>query len=735
MSESMEHFAGEVEKVGSGAHSEYLGAHLRDVFLLALHLVGTRAEAQELTQDAFITVLQRYRGTQDQAVISAAVRETAIGFAIQSIRRTAIQSARTAGKAQRGQKVRDSDHEGGLHPSLADPHWGERVLVLLHEAEALPLSKIAVLLQGSLADARTALARVRIAEVADQEVFEHSLPQPHPAVEDLALFVSRDGPLVSELRARWHVRGCPVCAARCAALKKAEVKTRQAARQELRALEGLVDWLPLEREISGNIAVGIAAARCIDHVRKRRSLSWKATVLALGVSALLAAGWMTHIPAEQSARLLATLQQAFRGGIHQGVIVAGSAPGVIFIANSLNERVAMVQPAGAAVQVDGLGGVSTTFFDPETGVSMRESVSRPTETESQTSSRPAVASAFAGEPTFHVSVPAGSPVAIENLEFGREGSADVHVAMMLRNIGERRIAAVAFRIESRVSGHSMFSSVAAEGLTAETGERVPIGATLRLPADNRSSVVNLALDCVLFADLTSYGPDREGTRLLLTANEVASQRERTFLRQSIAGGNLAGVRRELDFGLDPTPQSATYDVVDLSRPPTAADRSSSGIQFQSMKLDGSPVLVRPGPSASDSFAVTARNVSAHLISWMEIGVAEIDERGQLALAIDLPLKVRLRPDETAGASMLDRLRLRRHFSHALAGTEFLYVRAVQFEDGTWWEPDVQRAGARDFAPAVLNLVDASPARTRLAALFRRAGMGAVEQELGGHGAN
>src|SRR3569833_1091560 len=90
---------------------------------------------------------------------------------------------------------------------------------------------------------------------------------PHPAPEILALHSRGDLPILSRLRVQTHVLRCEDCEHTIALFHSAhnELK-REASAETLTAFEAIADWDRLEREMLGNITVGVSAARCIELV-------------------------------------------------------------------------------------------------------------------------------------------------------------------------------------------------------------------------------------------------------------------------------------------------------------------------------------------------------------------------------------------------------------------------------------------------------------------------------------
>ena len=118
---------------------------------------------------------------------------------------------------------------------------------------------------------------------------------PHPGPEILALHSRGDLPILSRLRVQTHVLRCEDCEHTIALFHSAhnELK-REASAETLTAFEAIADWDRLEREMLGNITVGVSAARCIDKEGRKRG--WFATVaFSAALSALFIAGWFRHI--------------------------------------------------------------------------------------------------------------------------------------------------------------------------------------------------------------------------------------------------------------------------------------------------------------------------------------------------------------------------------------------------------------------------------------------------------
>src|SRR5690242_7168571 len=133
--------------------------------------------------------------------------------------------------------------------------------------------------------------------------------RPHPSPESLALYANGDLGWISSWRFRYHANRCAACEQQVLLFRSAAAELKHEANaQTLTPYEAIADWTRLEREMLGNIAVGVAAARCVDKVGRKPSYLIKG-VVAAALVLLFVAGCMTHIPAEQTQHLAIALQR------------------------------------------------------------------------------------------------------------------------------------------------------------------------------------------------------------------------------------------------------------------------------------------------------------------------------------------------------------------------------------------------------------------------------------------
>ena len=190
----------------------------------------------------------------------------------------------------------------------------------------------------------------------------------HPSPEVLALFSRSDLTLLQRFQVRRHVARCEDCDRQVSLFRASASELKRQARTEtLTGFEAIADWSRLEREMEGNIVVGLAAARCIDPKNRSRGFYVKAG-FASGMGVLFALGWVTHVSNEQSVQIYTAVVNMF-GGSHrhenQGPILRSQPDGIVV--GSQESSLTILHPASAVVSVSGGSSVEARYVDDETG--------------------------------------------------------------------------------------------------------------------------------------------------------------------------------------------------------------------------------------------------------------------------------------------------------------------------------------------------------------------------------
>ena len=191
----------------------------------------------------------------------------------------------------------------------------------------------------------------------------------HPTSEDLALLVGGEMPYVRRWQIQNHVHHCAAC--------EQELEHYQAAHSELKRLaeaemltgfEAIGDWSRLEREMTGNINVGVAAARAIGRVGSRRMRSLRIVFVAAALAVIFTVGWILNIPADDSNRVFSALRTAWAGPqVAAGIILQTTPHGVSV--RSQGAILTVLHPSSAHVTTSfaGSSSVAARYVDDETG--------------------------------------------------------------------------------------------------------------------------------------------------------------------------------------------------------------------------------------------------------------------------------------------------------------------------------------------------------------------------------
>ncbi|MEP7353697.1 MAG: hypothetical protein ABI824_10740 [Acidobacteriota bacterium] len=206
---------------------------------------------------------------------------------------------------------------------------------------------------------------------------------------ELALFASRDLPVLTRLRVALHVRGCVEC--------REMVEAFQDGREALRGMmhrlpselgESSPEWQRLTAEMTANIHLGLEAGECVARVPSARGSqrkqsgsgsrgSWRPLVAGAGIAAaamfLIGSAWWLNFP--NDAALL--------GGVFERVIgreplastrvesrepmVEASTKGIEFRENggSMGMNLTDSKPVYTSVSFE--GSASSTSVDMDTG--------------------------------------------------------------------------------------------------------------------------------------------------------------------------------------------------------------------------------------------------------------------------------------------------------------------------------------------------------------------------------
>ena len=190
----------------------------------------------------------------------------------------------------------------------------------------------------------------------------------HPDLADVALFSSGDLPYRTKWTLGRHIKRCPDCEQQILHFRSVHAELKHQAKTEtLTGFEAIADWPRLEREMLGNIGVGLAASRCIENVGRKRTMIYR-VAFALALSGVFVIGWITHSPREQTGHLVSSLRRlmVLDRPLHpSGTVLRTTAEGIAV--GSQGTTLTILHPATAVVSLSGPSAVSARYIDDDTG--------------------------------------------------------------------------------------------------------------------------------------------------------------------------------------------------------------------------------------------------------------------------------------------------------------------------------------------------------------------------------
>ncbi len=193
--------------------------------------------------------------------------------------------------------------------------------------------------------------------------------QRHPRLEDLALASRGDLPFHRSWRVNWHVRHCAFCERELEQYQAVSARIkRQAATEGLTATENALDRQRLEREMTGNIKAGIAAAQCIENMPGRVFHKWRVPALIAGLSLIFVAGWLINVPRDDRDRVMSALRTVVsRSHPTTGLILETNPHGVSVRFQGTSLTLLHPASARATASFTSSSSVGVRYVDDETG--------------------------------------------------------------------------------------------------------------------------------------------------------------------------------------------------------------------------------------------------------------------------------------------------------------------------------------------------------------------------------
>lgn len=149
---------------------QFIADHLRRIFLLIYRIVGNVADAQDLTQEVFIKVLQRREQLRQADKAAHWLSRIATNTAIDFLRKTSrcpmsdledLGPVASVGESPEQTLLR-TEKQSRLEAGLSALTGRERAALLLRDVEDLPASEVAKHLGCSKATVRSHIANARV---------------------------------------------------------------------------------------------------------------------------------------------------------------------------------------------------------------------------------------------------------------------------------------------------------------------------------------------------------------------------------------------------------------------------------------------------------------------------------------------------------------------------------------------------------------------------------------------
>jgi RNA polymerase sigma-70 factor (ECF subfamily) len=147
--------------------NRFVSEHMRRIFIQIYRIVGNVADAQDLTQEAFIKALQRQDQLKDELKAAHWLSRIATNTAIDFLRRNGrvsfceIDVAPEAPSESPEQMLLRSEHREYIEDGLRLLTPRERAALMLRDVEDLPAEEVARRLDCSKATVRSHIANAR----------------------------------------------------------------------------------------------------------------------------------------------------------------------------------------------------------------------------------------------------------------------------------------------------------------------------------------------------------------------------------------------------------------------------------------------------------------------------------------------------------------------------------------------------------------------------------------------
>jgi len=315
---------------------------------------------------------------------------------------------------------------------------------------------------------------------------------------------------------------------------------------------------------------------------------------------------------------------------------------------------------------------------------------------------------------------------------------DLHASFILRNVGGKALSGLTMRVEAP-DLQSGKGSVTVPSLTVQPGETFPVKLDMEIlrPISagrmGTPSLVQVALDCALFSDLTAYGPDELHSRHMLVVYQLEARREREYLALLLHNQEWSKLRDELNFGLpEESPRSLGLEFI---HGPLGSVANGRAFAVSPVVFSGAPVQpIGGGAEVAGNEVrgpyVELRKMSNRSVRSLELGWIVRDDHDREFVGGSIP--VTLSTEAVQSVKITDSGAMR--FSNGIGqpmviGALRAFVNDVEFSDGKVWIPSRADIDQATNDPVLRHELANSPEQQRLAKIYRLKGTTGLAEEL------
>jgi hypothetical protein len=341
-----------------------------------------------------------------------------------------------------------------------------------------------------------------------------------------------------------------------------------------------------------------------------------------------------------------------------------------------------------------------------------------------------------------IDLPKDSPVAVLSADYGESNETarggamllDLHAALSLRNSSQHAIRGITLLVTAQDVTPGGKGSVTITSLDVPPGEAFPVRIDLRLlrPLQAAAGVpVLIALDGVLFDDLSFYGADKVSSHRTMALAEQEARRDRRYFKGLLAEGGQDRLQQEILTSLTHEADRPSLDVQVVRGGRATNFETEKELQFAFLRLPDSPVepmdgIARIAGNEARAPRLEVRNRSARYIRYLEVAWILRDRAGREFLAGSVPADLNLAPGQRSQILENTTLKFPPRGGQPFAIDSMTgFVSSVEFADGAMWIPS-----RTDLAQQQLQRVIAPSAEEqRLAQIYRKKGIKALVVEL------